>query len=441
MRHDLLLALLVSVALSSPAFGEVAPNLTGYLNVYDYLDHSGLIAPLLDHHEAEDALVQDRGGFRLQLRLDGEINPTVSFDVSLNFEYDAVVAQRQPTDRPEDGFRVYPKEGFVDLVGLDGFDIRAGRQYLFWGRFEWGGVLDVLAPWDFNTMGAEKENFRLAVDALNVRYSLDRLNLTALALPYFQPTRMGLELPPQIGPLDVIQSDATLPSGRVQDMETAARVQYEGDSFLMGFIWYRGYDRIFSMNTEVLIEPGEFTGTMIFTPEYHPLQVFGLEGEWVTGPLVFKLEVGLNLTDDPDGDDLTVTNQNVAWMLGVDWSPNNDLSLNLQYGQTHLLGYDRQAEYEAREAQGEPDPYVERTVQSRIITRVRYMLTDRLRWQVMLLTNTPDTNLLGLTFFSWSLLPETQIYLGSILFRGIEDTTFGRLEGQSRLFSELKVLF
>ncbi|MBU0552020.1 OprO/OprP family phosphate-selective porin [Myxococcota bacterium] len=433
--------ILASLLWAPLAYGEIGPNLTGYLNVYDYLDHSGLIAPLLDHHEAADALVQDRGGFRLQLRLDDEISEGIAFDVSLNFEYDAVVAQRQPTDRPQDGFRVYPKEGFIDLVGLGGFDVRAGRQYLFWGRFEWGGVLDLLAPWDFNTMGAEKENFRLAVDALNVRYTLDQLNLTALVLPYFQPTRMALKLPEKIGPLDVIQNDALLPSGAVQHMETALRLQLEGARSLLGLIWYRGYDRIFSMNTQTLIEPGQFTGTMIFTPEYHPLEVFGLEGEWVSGPVVFKMEAGLNLTDDPQGDDLTVSNHNIAWMLGADWEINGDLSLNLQYGQTHLLDYDRQAEYEARAALGEPDPYVERTVQSRIITRIRYMLTDQLKLQIMALVNAPDTNLLGLSFFSWSPLPDIQIYLGSILFRGIEDTTFGRLEGQSRLFSELKVLF
>ncbi len=430
--------LLVSLLLS-------APELRGYLNIYDYLDHSGGLAQLglMDHHEGP-ALLQDRGGFRLQLRLDGRPSERVAYEASLNFEYEGLSAARQPTDDPDDGFRVFPKEAYIDLISLGPLDLRLGRQFLFWGRFEWGGVLDLLAPWDFNSMSAEKENFRLPVDALDLRLYLGELILEAALLPFFQPTRMALDLPDSMGPpgaeIQVEQAQAVLPSRRPSDWESALRLGYEGHLFYLGLSAYRGHDRIFSLHMETEGE-GFNTELIRFTPIYHSLSVLGLEAEALLGPLSLKLEGGYLHTEDDSGEDPFIDNRRLSWVGGLDWTVSNSLSLNLQYGQTFPLGYDRQAEFEARQALGEPDPYVERSLQHRLVGRLRYAFSEELKWQLMSLVNLPDTNLLALTFLAWDPLPATRIYLGTILFRGPSGTTFGRLEGQSRLFSELKVMF
>jgi hypothetical protein len=442
-------ALLVLLAgLMGPGVARATPEISGYLNVFDYLDHSGLLGEAGIVDATEKPLVrQARSGFRTQLQLDGRPSDAVSYLIRLNFEYDSRAATRDPTATAEDGFRVFPREAYVDLNSLGPLDLRLGRQYLFWGRFEWGGLLDLLAPWDFSAIAAEKENFRLAVDAVDARLYLGNFVLEAAVLTNFQPNRVSLAIPEQVGPFRAELRPANLPGHRISELETAVRARYEGPSFFAALDYYRGHNRLLSMHTEAVGEgiaieavgEGIAIEALHFTPEYHPLQVVGVELEWLLASLAIKLEAGYSHTDDPQGTDIEVGNRNLAAMIGASWAAAAGLTLDVQYGQTHLLDYDRQAEYLARKLAGEPDPYVSRTVKHRIVSRVRYEFTDTLRWQAMAMTNAPDTNLLGLTFIAWDLRPETRLYCGSILFTGPEGTPFGRLEGESRFFMELKV--
>jgi len=123
MRSLLSLAacLVILAAAPSPSRASDNLNFSGYLNFFDYIDHSGLLGAMkiTDHHRApRNLMLQDRAGVRLQLRLDGRIGSHVSYDASINFEYDGLRALRQPTSGPADGFAVFPKEAYIDLTRL-----------------------------------------------------------------------------------------------------------------------------------------------------------------------------------------------------------------------------------------------------------------------------------------------------------------------------------
>jgi hypothetical protein len=46
-----------------------------------------------------------------------------------------------------------------------------------------------------------------------------------------------------------------------------------------------------------------------------------------------------------------------------------------------------------------------------------------------------------LTFASINPMDKLKLYVGSILFKGVEGSRFGRVENESRFFIELKYLF
>lgn len=425
-----------------------APRISGYINVFDYLDMSGAAADLglTEHLESGSSVItQDRAGVRLQLRLDGQLGAKVSYDAALNLEYDSSAAARQPTSGPDDGFRVYPREIFADLTDLGPLDLRIGRQYLFWGRFEWGGMLDLLAPWDFGTMAAEKENFRLAVDAIDAKLYLGPVILEAAVLQSFQPNRMDLVLPATLGPLEipVNQDRAALPPDNIQDLETGLRAILSTSQGEVGLTWYRGWDRNISMHVAVEGDNPFMPDAVRFSPTYHRLQVLGLEAERMVGPVVLQLEAGYNHTEDDSGDDIFIRNRSLSWVGGMTWDPWNSLSISLQYGNTFLLNFDRQADYEALRALGQPDSqiYVARTLQHQGVSRLKLTFTDSFKAQSLLIVKAPDTNFMFLNFIYWDFLDQARLYLGGIFFRGPDGTTFGRLEGETRFFTELKVSF
>lgn len=75
---------------------------------------------------------------------------------------------------------------------------------------------------------------------------------------------------------------------------------------------------------------------------YDKLQVFGLEGATVLGPLNIRFEAAYNLTDDTKGDDYAVHNNSIAWEAGFDMDlPISNLNFNIQTVGKYILNGDK----------------------------------------------------------------------------------------------------
>jgi hypothetical protein len=447
-HHRLCLLAGVILALATPVQAEITHiDLSGYLMGFEYLDMTQALNEknfFAEDHPEHDWFYQDRSGLRLQLRLASDPTQDIFFDSSVNFEYDARRASRQPNADISDGMSVFFKEGFISIKNaLDVFDVKIGRQYIFWGRFEWGGALDLFSPWDFSSMSAEKENYRMPVDAIRLYTNFDPLTIETVLVPVPEFNRMDYDLPDQLGPLTVFENPAKIPSRSWSNAEIGVRPTLPlGDFGEASLTYFHGYDRTFSMYVDIKNDSGGyFPDGLLFTPAYNRLDVFGGDAEWYIGGLTFMAESAFYQTPDDAGTDIFVKNHRIRNTIGTEFDLTANISIQCLYGNTYVLDYDRQAEYDARKSLGEPHPYVERTSQNTIFYRIRYLSQQGFGVQFMNLLNLEDTNFMILSFISWDIGTDLKLYSGVVMFRGPEGTRFGRLEEEGRFFSELKYSF
>jgi len=420
------------------------------LKTYAYFDATRALAKagFTAHEHAESEwFAPDRVGMRLQLRVDEQVSSMVRLVAAANLQYDARDPSLGPLVAPDDGTTVFFREAYVSLERIAPWlDLKVGRQYVYWSRFEWGGALDVVAPWDLANMGAEKENFRLPVDGVRAWAVLSPVTLELVALPIFAPSRVPLRLPDSMGPLYLDQRPAELPQRTLDNGEIGLRLTTElGTAGEAGLAWFHGFDRNFSLYADVLPDPDTgFPAGLAFTPRYSPHDVLGADLELLVGPVVLLAESALFVTDDADGTDVFVKNRRVQTAVGFEWEATSRLRVAAHGSYTRLLDYDRQREYDTRRELGEPDPYVSASWQAAATSKVQLRVSDEVSLHWLSIFNAFDSSTwdtLQLLFAAWEPYQAVKVYMGAIGFRGAQATRFGRVEDQSRLFFELKHSF
>ncbi len=413
--------------------------LSGYFSGFNYLD---VTKPLSNsgftNKEYDNDLNFDRSGIKLQLRLNDDITNEISFDVTVNFENNLLKSQRNPDSEPEDGFATYFKEGFISIRDIfHVINFKIGRQYIFFGRFEWGGALDIVSPWDFNNMSAEKENFRTAVDSIYLFLNLNQISFEALAVPIFVPNHIAFDLPAQMGPFKSQITDAELPKTTLNNVEFGFRFIYplffEGESTIT---YYKGFDRTFSL----YVTPDLTNYILTFTPKYKPVQTIGIDFEFDFFNSKFIFESAYIHTDDESGENIFVKNRRLKNSIGFE-KDFGSFSFMGVFARTDVLNYDRNQEYKERKELGEQTPYAERTVQYEAIYRLKYTQNESFSVSLMNILNLNDFNMMGLLFSNYQIATNLKWYCGIVFFKGEDGTRFGKLETQSRFFNELKYTF
>lgn len=452
-RWGVLAAAACCVLWGSPGSAWAGPSgpLQGHLKTYGYLDATRALSEAgwtAHDHGQPGWFAPDRVGLRLQLRVDEQASEHVRLVAAANLQYDARDAALGPLVPPDDGTTIFFREAYVSLERVAPWlDLKVGRQYVYWSRFEWGGALDVVSPWDLANMGAEKENFRLPVDGLRAWAVFAPVTLELLALPIFAPSRVPLHLPDSVGPLYVDQRDAVLPERTLDNGEFGVRLTGEiGGSGELGLAWFHGFDRNFSLYTGVLPDPDTgFPAGLSFTPRYAAHDVFGADMELLVGPVVVLAESAFILTEDSAGTDVFVKNRRSQTAVGFEWEPTARLRVAAHGSYTRLFDYDRQLEYDTRHDLGEPDPYVPAAWQAAATSKVQLRVTDDVSLHWLSIFNLFDASrtwdTLQLLFAAWEPYQAVKVYAGAIAFRGEEATRFGRVENQSRVFLELKHSF
>lgn len=450
LPHLIAAALLLSmICPAGLRAGEGDSPFSGFVLAYDYLDLTRVLDETRffdQRHPGHSWLPTDRGGLRFQLRIREQFSPDAFLDAALNADYNVAEASRAPDGKLSDGMSWRFQEGYISLGRVfPWLDLKIGRQYVFWGRFEWGSVEDVISPWDFVNMGAEKENFRIAVDAIRafVAPSSSPVNAEFIVLPWFQPSRMPVKLPAEIGGMDLRLLEPEVPGTSAENVETGARVAVETGSYgEVGVAWFRGFQRTFSLYVDVV--PDETTGWpagLDFQQRYSRHQMFAVDFEFLLGPVALLGESGFFLTEDEAGTNVVVKNRNLRSVLGLEWEPSGSWKIQAQVGHTRLFDYDRQLEYETRKSAGEPDPYVGAADQFSLTYKLQWQILSELGLHLMNLVNMPDTgsvDTMVLAFASWEPREAVKVYAGIVAFRGPAGTRFGRTEDQSRLFFELR---
>ncbi len=412
---------LLFLFLSVSAFGQ-SLDFSGY---FKFFAHPNLNSP----HNF------DRLGTRFQTNLFYSMNDNVAFFTSLDFNFEESTGLSDVTNRKL--ITIIPVEGYIDFY-WDNFDLRIGKQFIFWGTGDWVNPTDNINPWDYVNISAEIEDYRIAVTSAKADYYLGDLNLEGVWIFQFRPNVIPMEIPGQIGDLTVNNLGTTLPGSNLKNTEFAFRLSSNAMNIDYSLSYFNGFDKFPTNNFTFIPQPQP---QLNYSTIYNRLQVFGADFITTFDKFAVLGEGAYYLTKDKDGNDPFIQNPYIYYVLGVNYTPVSDLLFNLQLVQKILTKYDETEERRLWEEIGFPDKSVPQQITNSISGRVQYDIGSYTTLQFITVVNLEDWDYFLLPIFNYEVSDGLNLYFGATIFQGDENTTFGRNKKYSRGFFEIKYSF
>ena len=403
-------------------------NISGYLK---FFAHPNLNAPY----------PFDRLGTRLQLTLERQMGSRADVFASFDFNVEETRSTGRLDEPRSATTQVYPVETYIDIY-FTHFDIRLGKQFIFWGTTDWINPTDNINPWDFVNIAAEIEDYRIAVTAAKAAFYIgENWVLEGVWIPRFSPHKIPLTFPDSLGPFPAESRQPLLPENKLTNSEAAFRAASQLWNIDFSFSYYRGFDK----SPSVLITP-EYDHNFlpvrfVFEPRYFPMHVFGMDFVTTFNKFSVKGEGAYFLTDDRRGTNVFVENPHIQYVVGSDYNVNDDLSVNLQFAQTIRLKYTRQEEIRRYQNIGNPNPDPPEKYTQSLTGRVHYRLGSFTDIQVIAVVNLQDRDFFLLPILTHSLADGLNVFAGATIFQGPPESPFGRSKPYSRAFVELKFSF
>ncbi|MFH1852905.1 MAG: DUF1302 family protein [Candidatus Neomarinimicrobiota bacterium] len=378
----------------------------------------------------------DRIGTRFQTRYSGGLGTRMEYFAAINFEFDQAAARPDTLNTATEndlgrgaGFGVYPVEYYLDLH-LAAADIRLGQQFIFWGAADWVNPTDLINPWDYANMSGEIEDYRLPVMALSVQWYLGDLTLQGVLIPGFTPAVMPLPPDAQIA----------YPQLGYDEPQLGFRAtSYLGNTDI-SICYFNGYDNLPTIRSSM--DLSVLPPVPVFNVNYHSLQMFGLDFIRPIDAWNIKGEAAYLQTADEGGNDVFVDNRNIQAVLGVDYIWSDDLLLNLQYVNRTLLDYQYSSEQGLIDNLGLTDYLTAPEKSSHSLsTMISWKPFAYVSGRLLGVYNLQAGDSFTMAFLTWELADATHLTAGAVLFQGAENTTYGRMDQEDKLFIELKRSF
>ncbi len=357
---------------------------------------------------AHQSLVQPydftRFGSRLQLNLKKGLGK-VDFFSSLDFDLRAGREQNR-------GLSIYPVEAYITFH-WENADLRLGRQFIFWGKTDWINPTDNITPWDYTNITAEIEDYRIAVDAAKLDWYFGSSSLELVLVPYFKPNNLGEEIP---------GATEELPEQKPENWQEGLRFSSQVYGLNFSLSYWRGFDLYPS------VVPDMRTGGLKIT---HPRQqVFGADFDYALGSFVLKGEGAYFLTEDREGTNPLVKNPYLYYVMALEWAGVENLTLDIQFIEKRVLKWHE-------ELMG---PYEDKITRSASVV-LSYKREGYWKLQFISVYNFRDRDYFLLPIFTYEIADGVNLYLGATIFRGPENSPFGRLKNSTRYFLEAKYSF
>ncbi len=244
--------------------------------------------------------------------------------------------------------------GGVTFFPRDDVSVFIGKDYMIWGKADKINPVDVINADDFTQFIVQpKERRKLSNLMLNVTYAAGDDKLQFIYNPFYvqndlaQPdspwcgTRCQFGQPQPFAPF-VAVNDIESDRRNIEDSEFALRYSSRIDRVDYSLLVHNGFDRIpvwshrftGTLNVEFnreLKRRWRFGGDVAFT-----LGSFGIRAEVLYQPESvqhFEPRSEDFFIDDDGLDDVDQIN----WVLGVDWTTDSDIYVNVQYAENTLL--------------------------------------------------------------------------------------------------------
>jgi hypothetical protein len=322
---------------------------------------------------------------------------------------------------------------------FDAFDVEAGLMKIVWGKGDNIHVLDVLNPTDYyDFINNEYLDRRAAELMTRVVFKLgDKDNLELVYAPVFTPDtvpREGPWTPQQVKKLLAgaaafgIDPETGLveePLNKITDGTYGMRWTGSRGGFDLGLLYAYTFHRTPSLETSLVQKKVFLT--------YDRVHVFGLEAAAVIAGLNLRLEGGYFLSEDIEGKDPRVKNNQIGYVFGFDRDlPLSTLNFNAQIRGIIILGTDRIDENPIDTEYRKDGKYTEHIAAVRASDSWN---RDRIKPEI--------TFTLGIENLDWRLAPKISFDLADdftlnityVRFAGGRDTNFGQYKDSS--FAEM----
>ena len=310
-----------------------------------------------------------------------------------------------------------------------------GKQQIVWGKADGLKVLDVVNPQDFREFILDDfDDSRIPLWAVNAEIPIndDMLQLiwipdrTYHALP--EPDSLYAFTSPAIVP--------TAPPGVAVNVERGQRPDrfFADSDFGARYSTFRkGWDLTLNYlyhyyDTPVLFQSLSMTpqGPLVtVTPRYERSHLFGGTFSNAFGDWVVRGEVGYStdrffLTNDPADSDGVIKTNELAYVLGLDWSGIEDTFLSFQLFQSRLA---------------DDPPGLVRDQADNTVTFLarRDFLNETVTAEVLWLHNLNEDDGLVRPKISYEWKSNIKVWLGADVFYGTETGLFGQFDQNDRL--------
>ncbi len=269
----------------------------------------------------------------------------------------------------EDTLETYTEDIINELTYrayTNDFIFEAGKTKIVWGRGDKVHVLDLICANDYTDfINEDYIDRRIAENEFDVTWNIpssQNLSLQLVFTPGMTVDRLATDGRWESSSVSSLESyittyattminnsssyaDAIIAAEAYSDLDTyytdtdsleysqyGARLTGSAEKFDWGAEYYYGHYKTPSVSYN--------TSTGI-TLDYDQLQAFGFDGETVVCAYTLRNEFAYYLTDDLDGDDASVHNNSVNWVVGVDRDlPWGEMNINIQDLGSYILNYD-----------------------------------------------------------------------------------------------------
>ncbi|MCK8827523.1 hypothetical protein MWH25_07180 [Natroniella acetigena] len=358
------------------------------------------------------------------------------------------------------------EEGFIRLF-YDDFDISAGRQKIVWGKGDKLHVVDNFNAQDLTDfINPDYLDRKIGQEMVRLNYYLGSGNLELVYSPQFSPNKLATQgewSSPQLAELrtNFIEQFGEVAALRLQEeLKGASRGLKYGQAGLRytnsksgydyGFSFYQGRLKNPSMNREAINslnnddcddydkdDYDEFLADLNL--DYDRVSVFGAEFSSVIAGINARGELAYYLTEDTDGDNPSIHNNRVAWLIGgdkdLDWS---NLNLNVQLKSELILNDDEIKDNPFHIDYNEDGDYFTNMLVFKLSDSFK---NERVLPEMSLVYNIEAQDYMLDNEIEFLLKDDTSFIVNYKIFSGDEHTTFGQFSDNDYLAARLKYSF
>ncbi len=385
------------------------PELSGYLKFLTYINLFG---------ETKNSF--EKSGTRLQLNFSSSYGIS-SFRSTINV--DTYTGRKEITS-------INPVEFYLDL-NLKPLKLRIGRQFVFWGKNEWGSPTDVITPWDYENISSEIEDYRIPQTIIQGQTEFKGIRIQAIINPIFSPNKISFPSN------NFIQFEKEkLPEKKLSNSEFGSKFSFQIEGWDISLSGWRGFDKFPS----IYFSFDPIQNILKASPVYKRIDMIGFDVEKTWGSYGIKAEFSYNRTEDKNGKNIFVNNPHIKYLIGLDWMPTEKLNFQAQYLREELLKFDYELEKLEWQRMGISNRIPEKITDYGVII-AKWNPGDYLSLQWINVRNLKSKDWLGLFLGSYEIQDALKLITGFVIFEGDKGTTFGNLKNSSRGFIELKYSF